>query len=87
MPGWNNVLLVRCFQQMVCWGLTFLLLASTGSLLSQAFQIWLYHTEPSGIKSEVARGLQSETEFQSTGKNQLAIDFRLDGDNLVIRIE
>ena len=53
----------------------------------QAFQVWLYHTEPSGMKSEVARGLQAETEFQSTGKNDLAIDFRFDGDTLAIRIE
>ena len=37
----------------------------------QALQVWLYHTEPSGIKSEVARGLQAETEFESTGKNIL----------------
>lgn len=53
----------------------------------QALQVWLYHTEPSGIKSEVARGLQAETEFESTGKNHLAIDFRFDGDTLAIRIE
>ena len=58
-----------------------------GRHLIQAFQVWLYHTEPSGIKSEVARGLQSEIEFQSTGRNHLAIDFRLDGDTLAIRIE
>ena len=39
-----------------------------GRHLVQAVQVWLYRTEPSGIKSEVARGLQSEIEFQSTGK-------------------
>jgi hypothetical protein len=53
----------------------------------QAIQVWLYHTEPSGIKSEVARGLQAETEFESTGQNRLAIDFRFDDDTLAIRIE
>lgn len=60
---------------------------TTGRHFVQAFQVWLYHTEPSGIKSEVARGLQAETEFESTGKNHLAIDFRFDGDTLAIRIE
>ncbi len=58
-----------------------------GRHLIQAVQVWLYHTEPSGIKSEVARGLQAEIEFKSTGKNHLAIDFRFDGDTLAIRIE
>jgi hypothetical protein len=53
----------------------------------QALQVWLYHTEPPGIKSEVARGLQAGVEFESTGKNHLAIDFRYDGDTLAIRIE
>jgi len=58
-----------------------------GRHLFQAFQVWLYHTEPSGIKSEVARGLQAEIEIESTGKNHLAIDFRFDGDTLTIQIE
>jgi len=53
----------------------------------QAVEVWLYHTEPSGIKSEVARGLHAEAEFESTGKNRLAIDFRFDGEDLTIRVE
>jgi hypothetical protein len=53
----------------------------------QAVQVWLYHTEPSGMKSEVARGLQAETEFESTGKNRLMINFQFDDDTLAIRIE
>jgi hypothetical protein len=53
----------------------------------QALQVWLYHIEPSGIKSEVARGLEAGIEFESTGKNHLAIDFRYDGDTLAIRID
>jgi hypothetical protein len=53
----------------------------------QAVEVWLYHTEPSGIKSEVARGLRAEVEFESTGRNRLAIDFRFDGEVLAIRVE
>jgi hypothetical protein len=56
-----------------------------GRHLIQALQVWLYHTEPSGVKSEVARGLQSECEFESTGKNGIAIDLRFDGDTVLIR--
>jgi hypothetical protein len=58
-----------------------------GRHLVQAAQVWLYHTDPSGTKSEVTRGLQAETEFNSTGANRLAIDFRFDGDTLAIQIE
>jgi hypothetical protein len=53
----------------------------------QAVEVWLYHTEPSGIKSEVARGLRAEAEFESTGKSRLAIDFRFEGEDLAIRVE
>ena len=53
----------------------------------QAVEVWLYHIEPSGIKSEVARGLRAEVEFESTGKSRLAIDFRFDGEALAIRVD
>ncbi len=58
-----------------------------GRHVVQAVQVWLYHTEPSGTKSEVARGMQAETVFNSTGKNHLVIVFRFDGEMLAIRIE
>ena len=60
---------------------------SPGRHFVEALQVWLYHIEPSGIKSEVARGLQAEIEFESTGKKHLTMDFRFDGDALAIRIE
>jgi hypothetical protein len=56
-----------------------------GPHLIQARQVWLYHTEPSGAKSEVARKLQAECEFDSTGKHTIAIELRFDGDTLSIR--
>ena len=58
-----------------------------GRHLVQAFQVWLYHIEPSGLKTEVARGLQAEIEFEFTGGHHLAIDFRFNDDTLAIRIE
>jgi len=56
-----------------------------GRHLIQALQVWLYHVEPSGVKSEVARRLQAECEFESTGKRAIAIELRFDGDTLSIR--
>jgi hypothetical protein len=53
----------------------------------QAFQVWLYHTEPSGAKSEVARRLEAECEFESTGKRAIVIDLRYDGETIVIKAE
>lgn len=58
---------------------------SPGRHLIQAFQVWLYHTEPSAVKSEVARRLQAECEFESTGKRMIVIDLRYDGEILVIK--
>jgi len=60
---------------------------SPGRHLIQAVRVWLYHTEPAGVKSEVARGLQAECEFESTGKRVIAIDLRFDGENLSIRAD
>jgi hypothetical protein len=53
----------------------------------QVFQVWLYHTEPSGAKSEVARRLETECEFESTGKRAIVIDLRYDGETIVIRLQ
>jgi hypothetical protein len=58
-----------------------------GRHLIQALQVWLYHVEPSGVKSEVARRLQAECEFESTGKKAVAIELRFDGDSLSIRAD
>jgi hypothetical protein len=59
-----------------------------GPHLIQAFQVWLYRTEPSsGVKSEVARKLQAECEFVSTGKHTISIELRFDGDTLSMRAE
>jgi hypothetical protein len=60
---------------------------SPGRHFIQAFQVWLYHTEPSAVKSEVARRLQAECEFESTGKRAIVIDLRYDGEVLVIKAE
>jgi hypothetical protein len=56
-----------------------------GPHLIQALQVWLYHIEPSGVKSEVARKLQAECEFVSTEKHTIAIELRFDGDTLSMR--
>jgi hypothetical protein len=54
-----------------------------GPHLIQALQVWLYQTVPSsGEKSEVARKLQAECEFVSTGKHTIVIELRFDGDTL-----
>jgi hypothetical protein len=58
-----------------------------GQHFVQALQVWLYHAEPSGVKSEVARRLQAECKFKSTGKNVIAIELRFDGDTLSIRAD
>jgi hypothetical protein len=58
---------------------------ASGRHLIQALQVWLYHVEPSGVKSEVARKLQAECEFDSTGGKTIAIELRFDGDTLLIR--
>jgi hypothetical protein len=51
----------------------------------QARQVWLYHAEPSGVKSEFARQLHAECELESTGKQDVTIEIRFDGDTLSIR--
>jgi hypothetical protein len=58
-----------------------------GHHLIQALQVWLYHSEPSGVQSEVARRLEAECEIQSTGKHVIAIELRFDGEALSIRAE
>jgi hypothetical protein len=60
---------------------------SPGRHFIQAFQVWLYHTEPLAAKSEVARRLQAECEFESTGKRAIVIDLRYDGETLLMRAE
>ena len=58
-----------------------------GPHLIQALQVWLYQTEPSsGVKSEVARKLQAECEFVSTGKHTIAIELGFDGDTLSMQV-
>jgi hypothetical protein len=56
-----------------------------GPHLMQALQVWLYHVEPSGVKSEVARKLQAECEFVSAGEQAITIDLRFDDDTLSMR--
>ena len=50
-----------------------------GQHLIQAYQVWLYHAEPSGMRSEVARRLQAECELASTGKKLVVLELRYDG--------
>jgi hypothetical protein len=58
---------------------------SPGRHLIRVLQVWLYHTEPSGVKSEVARGLEAECEFESTDQRVIALDLRFDGETLSIQ--
>jgi len=58
-----------------------------GQHLIQALEVWLYHLEPSGVKTEVARRRQAECEFESTGKQAVAIRLQFDGDTLSIRAD
>jgi hypothetical protein len=60
---------------------------SPGRHLIQARQVWLYHTEPSGVKSEVARRLEAGCEFESTGRRVIAINLRFDDETLLINAE
>jgi hypothetical protein len=60
---------------------------SPGRHLIQALQVWLYHTEPAAVKSEVARRLQAECEVESTGKRAIVMDLRFDGESLLISAE
>jgi hypothetical protein len=57
-----------------------------GPHLIQALQVWLYQVEPSGVKSEIARKLQAECDFVSTGKHTIAIQLRFDGDTLSMQV-
>jgi hypothetical protein len=56
-----------------------------GRHLLQAEQVWIYHIEAGVQKTEVARGLRAETEFEPMGK-RLAVDFRFDGESVAIRV-
>jgi hypothetical protein len=59
---------------------------SPGRHLIQALQVWLYHVEPSGGKSEVARRLEAECGFESTGQRVIQIELRFDGETLSINV-
>jgi hypothetical protein len=56
-----------------------------GRHLIQARDVWLYHLEPTGEKSEIARRLEAECNFDSTGKSAVSVELRFDGDTLSIR--
>jgi hypothetical protein len=58
-----------------------------GRHLVQALQVWLYHVEPSGVKSEIARRLKAECEFESAGQRIIALDLRFDGETLSIEVD
>jgi hypothetical protein len=58
---------------------------SPGRHFIQVFQVWLYHKQAPAVKSEVARRLQAECEFDSTGKRAIVIELRYDGETLVIK--
>ena len=60
---------------------------SPGRHLLHALDVWLYRTDPSGGKSEVARRLEAECEFDSAGKNVIDVDLRFDGETLMIQVE
>jgi hypothetical protein len=60
---------------------------SPGKHFIQAFQVWLYHTEPSAAKSEVGRRLEAECEFESTGRRKIVVDLRYDGETVVMKAE
>jgi hypothetical protein len=56
-----------------------------GRHLIQASQIWLYHVETGGGKSEVARRLEGECELESSGKKAIAVDVRFDGETVSLQ--
>ncbi len=56
-----------------------------GRHLVQALQVWLYHVEADGTKSEVARRLEAECQFVSTGTQDVVIELRFDSGTLSIR--
>ena len=56
-----------------------------GRHLLQAEQVWIYHIEAGAQKTEVARGLRAETEFEPMGR-RLTVDFRFDGESVAIRV-
>jgi hypothetical protein len=58
-----------------------------GRHLIQARDVWLYHLELNGEKSEIARRLEAECNLDSTGKNAVTVELRFDGDTLSIRAE
>jgi hypothetical protein len=60
---------------------------SPGRHFIQVFQVWLYHKQASAVKSEVARRLQAECQFESTGKRAIVIELRYDEETLVIRLQ
>ena len=54
-----------------------------GQHLIQAYQVWLYHAEASGRKSEIARQLQAECELASTGKRSVAIELKYEAPTVI----
>jgi hypothetical protein len=60
---------------------------SPGRHFLHVLDVWLYHTDPSGEKSEVARRLEAECQFDSTGKTVIDVDLRFDGETLMIEVE
>jgi hypothetical protein len=60
---------------------------SSGSHQLELTNIWVYHAEPDGKKSEISRSLNAETNFQSTGNHPLVLDVDYDSDDLEIRVE
>lgn len=58
-----------------------------GLHLLRISDVWLFHTEESGSRSEVARELQAETEFNLNTSRQLVLELAYDNENLTIAVK
>jgi hypothetical protein len=56
-----------------------------GRHLLEAKEIWIFHVEEGGQKSEVARKLSAETEFEPHGKRPI-LRFRFDGESVAVSV-
>jgi hypothetical protein len=57
-----------------------------GQHLLRVSDVWLFHTEENGARSEVVRELQAETEFKLNTGRQLALELAYDYDSLTIAV-
>jgi hypothetical protein len=58
----------------------------TGLHCIELSNVWIYHADPDGSKREIARRLDAEASFQSSGRHRLILDVNYENDDLKVRV-